>query len=365
MIKSKLIFTVVFVFLGFVNLSSKDIPRSFNIIKDLIENKDYNLSFLKIEDKAIIGFIGSDEIPIRAKSFTLPSGEYPLLTLIEIREEKIRSILEENIQTFSKVRIPEGQIKDLGHIFNAEIGTKIYWVSKASGAYSFSETKNIMSSPSKIKNHKDAVKLALGHLVELQLIKLSKYETIDVLYVSNVMNAATLDGKEEPFMVYPSDYFVSFGRRYKGIPVIGSYLTLRIGGEGKLFGVQRNWREVTEELDKGVKVDETIVLQKVKDQLLERRVIEKEKDIKKIEIVSITCGYFEGYISNVQNKMGLGCLVNYKHSDAEMISQLVFPIADLDFPLLGVRKQFEPLKVAPEQIRIIEDSEDKIKDEEK
>ena len=177
------------------------------------------------------------------------------------------------------------------------------------------------------------------------------------------MNAAVEDGEEEPFMIYPSDYFVGFGRRYKDIPVVGSYLVLRIGREGELFGVQSDWRNIAEETSVFVEVEESSILSRFRDQLLESKVIEKEEDIEKIVIVNMACGYFEGHISNAQDRMGLGCLVNYRHLDSEMIAQTVFPIADFDFPLLGVPKHFEQAKPSPESIRPVQDEDDETEDE--
>lgn len=321
-----------------------------------IMQKKGSSGYYIVGDPSIKEFIGSDKLFIRTKNYTLRPGKYPIIKLEEVKEEKVRNILEKNIQRFSKDKVSEKQIKDLNDIYGAEIGTKIYWVSKASGAYSFSETKG-MSTPSKINDSEEAVEIALKHLKESQLIELSENETIDVLFVSNVMNAVVYDGEKDPFMMYPSDYSVGFGRRYNDIPVVGSYLILRIGKEGELLGVQKNWRDISGVGSNLVEVKDFQISDLLEYQLMKNKLSENKEYVEKIEVVSISCGYFEGDISNVQDRMGPGCLVNYKLPDSEMVSQMAFPAADFDFPLLGTRKHFEQVRQAPEDIEPIEDED--------
>jgi len=319
----------------------------------------YDAGFIAIEDAECQEFIKSDGIPVRAREYTVPSGEYALIQLEEVDEEYAWNILEENVSQFSGSGASEGQIKEFNYIVSARIGTEVYWVNKASGAYSFSETDNAMSVPCEIESTEDAVEIALNYVAEMKLVDLQEDETLDVVFVSQVMNAAVDDGEKEPFLSYPSDYFVSFGRRYRGIPVVNSYVTLRIGEEGRLLGVQKNWRRISGELE-AVEVDESLLEQMIIEQLLEKEIITEEEDMETIEIVNVCCGYVEGYISNAQDSMGLGCLVNYRHGGSEMISQLVFPVADFDFPLCGV-ETIEPI----EPIEPAKDDEDEPEGEQK
>ena len=78
-----------------------------------------------------------------------------------------------------------------------------------------------------------------------------------------------------------------------------------------------------------------MLMEQLNERLISKNVIKNSEDIDKIEILSKSCGYFEGSLSNTQEQMGLGCLVNYRHKGDDMILHVSFPIADSDFSLLG------------------------------
>lgn len=316
-----------------------------------------------INDSTINWYYPIDvKLPVRAKHYILDPGKFPTPELEKITPEMAKNILKSNIRKFCNIQVSDREIDEVANIYCVTAGSKTGWVDKSSGAFSISETKGAMSKPSQIGDFKDAVKLALNYIKEYDLITLGRNETIDLIFASNVMNAAVKAEEEKPFLSYPSDYIVGFGRRYNGIPVIGSYLNLQIGEDGKLLGVQKNWRTIKGRSGKKMNVDSTSIIELTKMNLLQQKIIETEDDFKNIEILSTVCGYFEGSISNTQQKMGLGCLVNYRHSNSENIAQLTFPIADFSFSLLGERT---PLKAVRSTARpvVIEDEDDKIEDE--
>lgn len=299
---------------------------------------------------------------IRAKYYILDPGKFPTPELERITPDMAKIILKKNIQKFCNIQVSDREIDEIANIYCVTAGTKTCWVDKSSGAFSISETKGAMSKPSRIEDFKAAVKLALNYINEYQLVTPGKNETIDLIFASNVMNAAVKADEEKPFLSYPSDYIVGFGRRYNGIPVIGSYLNLQIGEDGKLLGIQKNWRKIKGESKKKLNVDSTSIIELTKKNLLKNEIITTEDDFKNIEILGTVCGYFEGSISNTQRKMGLGCLVNYRDSHSESISQLVFPIADFSFSLLGDRKPVKEIKSSARPV-VIQDKDDRIEDE--
>ena len=331
------------------------------------ENFDLDFTTYRIKDKSVQRALGTDTVPIRAKSYQLPSRELPLLKLADMKEVQVRTNLGDMAKQLADTEDLPGPIKDLSHMVTTKVGSQIFWIAKASGTSSFSETKAPMAIPSTIRNVREAVALALNFVVQKELVKLGPHETIDVLFVSKVINAFVKDGQSQPVLRYPSDYFVGFGRRYRGIPVVGSRLCLRLGAEGKLFGVQKKWRPIIGE-DRTVSIKNAAIMERVNTSLLARKILKPgqtaEKDLK---ILGVACGYFEGPISNEQQMMGPGCLVSYhpvkNASDADTPSQIVIPLDNFDFSLLGARKSFQPVETPPEGKKVILDADDRKADE--
>ncbi len=264
--------------------------------------------------------LGTDSIPVRAKSFDLASGAYRILKLEAISESAAKSELHEQIRLFSGTDPKDVKIQNKETYFHADSGSKIHWVSKASGASSYNDTRGAMAEKTSLKDHKKAVQAALEHIERLKLVELRDKETLDILSVSQVMNALVEDGKDEPFATYGSDFYVVFGRRFDGTPVIGSHLQMRIGKQRELLGAKRVWRRIAGTLTDDVSIDEPLQKRLTEEHLVKRGIAESAKQLEQIEIVSRTCGYIEGSVNNEQESSGLGCLVNYKHRNEEMIA---------------------------------------------
>jgi hypothetical protein len=278
----------------------------------------------------------------------------PLLKLKPISKDQIRSELVRVFRRFSAGKFPRKKIKDLTDILMIKRRSKILWINKASGAHTFSETKRIMSMPTTIGDHREAVDLALNFVVEQNLVSLLPHETLDVEFVSQVMNAAVKDGENEPVTQYGSDYFVGFGRRYRGVPIIGSRLILRIGDNGKLFGMQKTWRPIEEE-GEWVTIDGIPPMDKVQDFLPQ----DNEEFNQNIAILNTQSGYIEGPVKNEQLIMGPGSIVNYITSPgSEMTSQQVIPLAPVNFPLFGTRKSFPSPEVKKRDLLPRKDRDD-------
>jgi hypothetical protein len=310
-----------------------------------------DLAVYKIKEKEVQNMLRADAISIRTNNYMLSTQEMPLLRLHEIDEKQIYSRLENLVRRFSQERLSREEVQDLSDILTTTKESKVYWINRASGSYAFCENKEIMSIPTTISDHREAADIALKYVVEKNLVDLGPHESLDVEFVSTVMNAAVKNNDMEPMMQYASDYFVGFGRRYLGVPVVGSRLVLRIGDSGRLFGVQKTWRPIIAEGD----------LVSIDYSLLTDWLHAHEKNI---EILATSCGYIEGPVKNQQKMMGPGCIVNYReiYDPAGMISQEVIPLADVGFPLVG--KMLEPTKVQPLDEMPIEDPDDNDKEDE-
>ena len=294
------------------------------------DDLDINLANYKIRDASVTKALGIETIPVRKKSYTLPQIRVPLLKLREVNEDQPRIELNEIVKMHFKGKLPSIRIKDYTDIMVTDVGNTLYYINKASGAYTFSIRENIMSLPTTISDHREAVEIALKYVVQNNLVTQGPNETIDLLYVTTVMNAAVKVGKTEPFVEYPADYFVAFGRRYRGVPVVGSYLILRIGDDGKLFGVQKTWRTIESESGEWVTTNDPL---------------RTDDSLSGMKIVGTVSGYIEGPVGNTQVMMGPGCIQTYRSlgaSETSQASQTLLPLARMNFPLSGTRKYFSP-----------------------
>jgi hypothetical protein len=343
--------------LGLLGAILLGIPPALNAEQTPPLNVD--LAIYPIKDQKMREALGLEAIPIRAQSYSLPPMSLPLLKLKSISEKQINSQLNKISHQFLPGNFPTQSIKDLSDILVVKRSSKILWINKASGAYSFSETKGIMSRPTTILDHREAVDVALNFLVKQNLVALGPRETMDVEFVSQVMNAAVKDGENEPLTQYGSDYFVCFGRRYRGVPVVGSRLILRLGDNGKLFGVQKTWRPIEGE---GEWV--TINIPPM-DQMQDFPPQDNGPTNQNITVLSTKSGYIEGPVKNKQLMMGPGSIVSYVTSPgSEMPSQKIIPSASVDFPLTGTRISFPPAKVKKQDLLPRKDRDDRNKEDE-
>jgi hypothetical protein len=254
---------------------------------------------------------------------------------------------------------PRQQVGDLSDILTLNMDTNLLDQQDLWSRLLFPITRD-HGHPYGHRDHREAVDLALKLLVDKNLVALSPHETLDVEYVSQVMNAAVEDGEDEPVIQYGSDYFVGLGRRYRDVPIVGSRLILRIGSNGHLFGVQKTWRPIVGE---GEWVTTNPTPQG--DQLPGLLLKDPGQANQNIIVRRTVSGYIEGPVKNEQLLMAPGCIINYTTSPgAEMASQRVIPLAPVNFPLSGTRKSFAPARVNKQDLIPKKDRDDRKKEDE-
>lgn len=295
----------------------------------------YDLALFEIADGDVAEMLGTRALQVRKAGFDLAQGEYPVFELQPVDGTKAVEALRERIRSLSGIGADDVNILEHGDLAYVYTGSQVYWVNKASGAYSYAETASHIATETLIDDHKDAVNAALRHVRHYGLLDLADNESLDVVSVSNVMNALVENGEEKPFMTFNSDYVVVFGRRVAGIPVIGSYLQVSLGKDAKLRGVRQCWRGVSAATERKVFVDQSIQEKTTAKHLVSAGILVSEKDTANVDTVRRMCGYIEGTVSNRQKLSGVGCLVSYKREGGEMIATAAVPLADYDFPLLG------------------------------
>lgn len=295
----------------------------------------YDLALFELADGDTAKMLGTRALQVRKAGFDLAQGEYPVIEFQPVDGTKAVKALRERIQSLSGIGANNVKIDEHGDLAYVNTGSQVYWVNKASGAYSYTETASHIATETLIKDHKDAVNAALQYVRHYGLLDLADIESLDVVSVSNVMNALVEDGDTKPFMTFNSDYFVVFGRRFAGIPVIGSYLQVSLGKDTKLRGVRQCWRPVSATTEKKVLVDQVMQDNTTAKHLVAAGIVHSDKETENVDTVRRMCGYIEGTVSNRQKLSGVGCVVSYKREGGEMIATAAVPLADYDFPLLG------------------------------
>src|SRR4030043_1979173 len=155
---------------------------SKKILKDTLE-----LTSIKIESPAAREILKKEYIKVRkVRTEYVPSGEVTVLKFEPLKDEESKVKLKQIVARHSKQEIRDEEIKMAGNIFIAKVRTASYWISRSSGSYKFTENFNSMAVPTKIKDFKKAVQMALDYLGRQHLIELRGGEEADILFVSTV-----------------------------------------------------------------------------------------------------------------------------------------------------------------------------------
>jgi hypothetical protein len=123
--------------------------------------------------------------------------------------------------------------------------------------------------------------------------------------------------------------------------------------------VQKTWRPIVGE-DKWVVINPTPQGEQLPSLLLQNQGQANQS----IFVRKSVSGYIEGPVKNEQLMMAPGCVINYTTSPgAEMPSQKIIPLASVNFPLTGTRKNFSPATVRKKDLIPKKDRDDRVGDE--
>ena len=292
---------------------------------------ELNLAFTRVESEAAQTLLRSTVIPVRNRnSDYMPSGEVPLLLLERPTEGILRLQLEKVIARHSPKNARELKLKRQGDIIVAQVEDHRYWASLSSGAYKFTDTRNSMVNRSRFRDFKEAVQTALQFIAEKKVAELIEGETLDILFVSAVKNALTEVGKGVPMEEFLSDFYVVFGRRYRGVPIIGSRLTVRLNSEGKVAALEKSWRPIKAVSEKPARIREKQLQALIVQDPKFKRYSEKPVNPEDIVIAHHRCGYLEGPVNYRQEALRPGCIVSFRIGEqfAESYPQIVISLEE-------------------------------------
>jgi hypothetical protein len=185
----------------------------------------------------------------------------------------------------------------------------VAWVDRTSGSYSFTSVANSMSVPTPFTNYQEAIQLALSYIGTRGLIQPVPDEQVDLLYVSAVENAYTRsDIPDSPLQQFRSDYYVAFGRRFRGVPIIGSELVLRLDGNRQVAMIRKNWRRITQVSSELItpSTNSLATLLTRDPRFYAKYTSDPTVDASQISIIDMKCGYMEAPVNFRQQELRLG-----------------------------------------------------------
>ena len=327
-LKIFLVFCIMSVIFAKDNLKANESDSSR---QEETTEQSLDLAIIKIQSPIARKFLRSDSIRVR-KFYTtyMPRGRLPILKVEKTTEQQCRERLEK-ILSIHGGRKP-GHIKKVGGALATRLTDASCWIHLASGGYKFTVTRNAMTKPTQLKDFKEAVQKCLDHIAKNRLVELTQDEELDIISVSAVNNVLSdVKAPEQPKEQFISDYYVSFGRRFRGIPIVGSYLTIRIDGDGQVVMVNSNWRQIVAVEKEKVRITEKPLRELIFNNPKFREIFGSgEVRLKDINISQIRAGYIEAPFNYVQRRLRPGCFVSFwggKNRD-EMDAQLLLPLEE-------------------------------------
>jgi hypothetical protein len=297
------------------------------------EADSISLTRVRIESREARAFLKSETISVRARRTSfVPKGELPIPRLETIDDNACRERLGDVMRRHFSDKQGAGNIKKRGEVFAVRAGSASSWIHRGSGSYKVTEAKQSMAvRQTKGEDFKKAVQLALYYIGKHQLVEMAEGEEMNVLFVSGVKNALATVQEEKPVDEFLSDYYVGFGRRFKGVPVIGSRLVIRLNGNGDVVMVERNWRRITAVSEqKAVVSNKSLPELMIKAPDFRERYDAKDVSPKDITIADAQCGYVEAPLDYVQDSLRPGCSVSFfigKLRD-ETLPQMFVPLEE-------------------------------------
>ncbi len=282
-------------------------------------------SSFPIKDGRVRELVGSDTIERRSESFSVKSQSLPKIRFAKYTQQESQDSLIKNANFMLNGKAQLKSVIDSGKSISIKTGDGVAWAAQTSGAYSI-KNHNKKIGRTVVIDAEDAVNRALEQVADMEVLKMAKNETLDVVAVNATYNATwtEVDGEiqaavfldkygKNPVTQYKSEYTVYFGRKYKGVPIIGPSLGVRLDSSGKMVALMKNWRDILGE-------DDTYV------DILSPTQIENSKNSrfsKSHEVQSMKCGYVEANAYGYeQTTPGIGCqLIHHDETKAGTLNE--------------------------------------------
>ncbi len=279
-----------------------------------LDRKAYNLT----SEEAQI-FLGSASIPRRAQGFGMLPGEYPRPTFATVGDWEVRSRLEQGLGAMLGIVPDDSEISVDGGELSAKYDTGFAAIAEGTGTHVVKRL-GVPRGATVVEDAEQAVNLALEAVAEAGLISLATHESLDVVGIASTHYAGWFEngGELEPVHFedphsgalvtqYKSDYTVYFGRRYRGVPILGPTLAVRLDADGEMAAFMKGWRDIS-----GETAPVTIL---AGDEVTTAASAAAEAADDALTLKNAVCGFTEG-TDPAQAAAGIGCSVVYENAKA-------------------------------------------------
>lgn len=293
------------------NTDKENVPNSRTNIRSLVDANDHVAAperKINIYSVGSANYLRSDFIPVRSEDLSMQKTELPAIEFAEYSDSSVESILVSKSELFFGENLGKVASKIEGKIVSLEAAPGVAWIGRNGGVFTLKRTNYSITTTS-IENEEQAVRAAVGELAKSGLVDLHEYETLDIVEVKTAYRSGyreDADGTKpvvfgyeangEPVYNVKTHYTVYFGRRYKGVPIIGPTLGVRLTSEGEIAALMKDWRDIKGE-NGNIKI--------VSEQVMEQR---RKPEIASLPIISKKCGYIESSGLGWKQKVaGVGC----------------------------------------------------------
>jgi hypothetical protein len=316
---------------------------------------------LAIESAEARALLGTDYLPFRRiHTDYMPTNPLPVLELESVDDALCQQRMKQSVDLQFFPTASSQQIFLTGDLLAARNdettnNQAVGWVHRSSGGYHFVRVQNSMSLPTSLTNYQQAIQVALAYVGTHRLIEPVPGEQVDLLYVSAVRNALSrIDLPTSLVEEFTSDYYVAFGRRFQGVPVIGSELVLRLDGNGQLVMVRKNWRRITQ-------VGTEIMMPSTNS--LATLITQNPRfypdystnpvDPSQIRIVDARCGYVEAPANYRQKLLRIGGSINFALGTnyAENLPQMTVSLEDNGTVQNLLGREYQPCLLSVQALR--------------
>jgi hypothetical protein len=286
-----------------------------------------NTAIVEVTGQKSQALLGSSKLQVRPSTYSLlgeatrdthgkPTAYVPVFAAIE--ESEAKANLASAASAFFGSKVEPDNAREQRLTFGLPVENGVAWAPKRNTAIHMARHDGVRGI-TQVQDRNDAVNRALQQVAAVGLVQLAALESLDLVGVSSTHYAgwsedpATgetkpmmfVEGDGEPVTSYKSEYSVSFGRRYRGIPIEGATMKVTLDATGRMVRFSRDWRSIVGERPEPVALlDEA--------DLAARR----DPDVAGLELRAMRCGFLESStITYKQDSPGVACV--YEYDDPE------------------------------------------------
>ncbi len=324
-----------------------------------------NLS-IAIRSDDVLTALGQDRILRRSEDFRMTADQLPLVKFVGPEKRITRDRLAQMAALVIGDDVKSAAWKEDPESFSVKLENGLAYSEKNTGSAVIHRIYT-NKHPTSVEGADDAVNRALEAVVKTNLLTLHPDETLDIISITATHYALYGDdeagnpvsvafqfnnGMKEAVSEFQDEYMVHFGRRFRGVPVIGQTLGVKLDADGNLISFQKEWRDIASESGKSNLVSlrsASDIVAAAEDQL---------KRAEQEEVESMQCGYVEGDASFAQSEAGIGCQVivrNFNVTEPMSSRRVVWVNASAaDNALFG--KKIVPISVKAVEQPVVDDT---------